>query len=483
VGLPRIAMAAAIDGLKPKVYWQFQLDSDWQPFTLGASAAVEARHAMWVAGLGPPLVREKSGCGQLEYVVDFSTMTQQSASLGVARPVRRDELYDRETVEALVLDLRRERRAREAAEAAAAEAASERVSGTSPFASRCPSTAVGLQDGGATSVVTVSALTQAPGAERRAVGEDVESKVHVGDVWAGDASAGDAPATDSQMGDTQASDALALRSGAWRSLDELSDRLFALPSHMLADKPFEVTPLALVDPRRQWLENYFVSNFEQHRRSMGDDVLCPRAEIEVRHVMEVYNPLAVQAYRNELALMRQKRPDGCAPVEGLDQALHVRTDLGGPRLNEVLLFHGTSWAASTRILHEGFDPRLHGNHAGTAFGAGSYFTPVASKADFYTQQTGDSAAPPDGDPRQRVVLVGRVALGEVHRAPHYTQSLRRPPSNTEGVPFDSVLGLPSSSGGVLDFPELVVYKANQVIPQFVICYRHKIGCRCRTCTV
>jgi len=483
-----LAMAVGIDELRSTACWQFRLGGDWQPFTLGASAAVEARHAMWVAGRGPALVRERSACGHLEYCVNFATMTQLSASTGIERPVRRDELYDRETVEELLRDLLRERRAREAAEAAAAGAAGAAVGQAgrrSRSSSCCPRASTGSYCAGAADAADVAASPQASGEERRAESESCDAEIQEGYAWADGVSAGDAPSAEAPVDDAPAGDSPVPRTELWHTLEpleELSDRLFALPTHTLEEKPFELTPIAAVDPRRQLLEKYFLSNFEQHRRAMGEDVLCPRAEIEVKHVLEVYNPVAVQAYRNELALMRHRRRDGCTPVPGLDQALHVRTDLGGPQLNEVLLFHGTSWAASTGILHEGFDPRLHGLHAGAAFGGGSYFTPVASKADFYTRQMGESAAPANqNDPRTRVVLVGRVALGEVHQAAQYSQSLRRPPADASGRPLDSVMGLPSSSGGVLDFPELVVYKPSQVVPQFVICYRHKVGCGCRTC--
>jgi len=269
----------------------------------------------------------------------------------------------------------------------------------------------------------------------------------------------------------------------WRSLEALADRLFALPSHTTVSfgqgihrECAELVPIA---PRHQWLQSHFLASWRTHRRAYNSDEWCPEATIEVLCIAEVYNDVVATAYRQEVARIREVRLDDCTPVPELDAAVLVRTALGGPRLNEALLYHGCALETARNILNEGFDSRLGGANAGQAFGCGSYFTTVASKADFYTDIAHDIAF--ENQHEVRVILVARVALGEVCELSQYDRSLRRPPVGDDGLRHDAVLGVPRCRGGCVDHDEFVIYRSAQAVPQHFIACRHLPDCRCRTC--
>ncbi|CAE8637866.1 unnamed protein product, partial [Polarella glacialis] len=245
----------------------------------------------------------------------------------------------------------------------------------------------------------------------------------------------------------------------------------------------ERAQLSESDPRRQWLEDYVLGSLMPHRKQYDTEEWCPPAEIDIVRISEVINDSANTAYRHQSAMMQQVWSEDCLPVPELSRAIPVRTDPNKPRMNEVLLFHGCRWEAVFGILREGFDTRLGGTNTGAAFGIGSYFSTVASKADGYTQRWGDwpEGPPCEIPPNLRCLLVARVALGEVHEMQHSDDTLRRPPLNADSIRCDSVLGMPRSRGGCVDYDEFVVYKTAQATPQFIVEYEHLPTCSCRCC--
>lgn len=277
---------------------------------------------------------------------------------------------------------------------------------------------------------------------------------------------------------------LALRNGSGIALEALADRLFAMPSYPLTSKGSEYARLPDRDPRKQWLESYFLSSLQEHRRAMGSEEWSPKPEIDVLDVAEFYHEASTRAYRYELGELVSTRENDHSPVPELDMAIRVRTNLGGPRVNEALLFHGCDWRVAKAIQKEGFDPRLGGTNAGALFGIGSYFTTVASKADYYTQKwvDVDPSYCPDSRKLARCMCVARVALGEIYEARESDRNLRRPPIAPDGHRYDSVLGVPRSRGGCVDHDEFITYKAAQAVLQYMVLYQHKDSCACRTCT-
>eukprot|EP00929_Paragymnodinium_shiwhaense_P105209 TRINITY_DN70138_c0_g1_i1.p1 TRINITY_DN70138_c0_g1~~TRINITY_DN70138_c0_g1_i1.p1 ORF type:complete len:393 (-),score=59.25 TRINITY_DN70138_c0_g1_i1:253-1431(-) len=269
------------------------------------------------------------------------------------------------------------------------------------------------------------------------------------------------------------------RRDMWRNLEALADRLFALPAHALSPDtttPCVVEDLSPSDPREQWLRSQFLSAWEPHRLAYNSAEMCERANIEVLLIVEYYNPQLASDYRYELSRMAAARSSAPDPVPELDNAIRVRTLLGGSSLNEALLYHGCPMEAMEAVSDEGFDPRLAGMNAGAAFGRGCYFTTRASKADYYTEP-----GIWKGLPGFRFMLVSRVALGAVAEQTAYNKALVRPPANDSGASFHSVLGVPRLRGGCVDHDEFVVYERKQSVLQYIILYRHVDGCVCRTC--
>eukprot|EP00931_Biecheleriopsis_adriatica_P064881 TRINITY_DN39559_c0_g1_i1.p1 TRINITY_DN39559_c0_g1~~TRINITY_DN39559_c0_g1_i1.p1 ORF type:complete len:584 (+),score=82.36 TRINITY_DN39559_c0_g1_i1:29-1753(+) len=284
--------------------------------------------------------------------------------------------------------------------------------------------------------------------------------------------------------ETAASQASLIYSTSPSSLRSIAEWVFPLQSRSLPpERPYERQLLANNDPRRQWIEEYIQGSLHSHRVAYDSDEWCTPPQIEVVRVSEVINPLTNTAYTQQLAHMQEVWITDREPVPELARAIPIRTSWQGKRMNEVLLFHGCSWDALFGILREGFDPRLGGTNTGAAFGIGSYFTTVASKADGYTEKWGDWQRRPSCDiPMDlRCLLVARVALGEVHELRTADSSLRRPPTGPDDVRCDSVLGVPRGRGGCVDYDEFVIYKQSQATPQFIVDYKHMDNCNCRAC--
>lgn len=269
------------------------------------------------------------------------------------------------------------------------------------------------------------------------------------------------------------------------SMRSVAEWIFPLQTRSLPpDKPYDRVLLPPNDPRREWLEGYVKGSLMHHRKSYDSDDWCPPPEVEIIRVSEVLNPTSSNAYGQQLAQMQEIWTTDRESVPELVRAIPIRTSWNGPRMNEVLLFHGCKWDAVFGILREGFDTRLGGTGTGAAFGIGSYFTTVASKADGYTERWEDWEHHPDVEvpPELRCMLVARVALGEIHEMEEADASLRRPPPGPNNVRCDSVLGVPRDRGGCVDYDEFVIYKPAQATPQFIVDYQHISSCQCRCCS-
>jgi len=275
-----------------------------------------------------------------------------------------------------------------------------------------------------------------------------------------------------------------LRAVSSTSLESIANWVFAInPQNIRPTKTYERVNIPPGDPRRSWIEDYLLASLQPHRRAYNSDEWCPIPEIRILNVQEVINEMASAAYRQELGQLRANRPGDRTGVPELEHSISVRTDPNSPRLNEVLLFHGCKWESVFAILREGFDSRLGGTNAGAAFGIGSYFSTVASKADLYTQRWGDWQRRPAIEvPGQlRSLILARVALGEVHEMRLADPGLRRPPMGADNLRCESVIGVPRERGGVVDYDEFIIYKPSQAMAQFVVEYEHLPTCQCRTC--
>eukprot|EP01050_Picozoa_sp_SAG11_P016365 SAG11_NODE_2226_length_3663_cov_1.716891_2_plen_260_part_00 len=154
-------------------------------------------------------------------------------------------------------------------------------------------------------------------------------------------------------------------------------------------------------------------------------------------------------------------------------ALRVES-LHGLNLNKFLLFRGDKSDMAGHLHLQGFDPRLAGTGSGKMFSLGTYLACKSSKSDIYTEPNGAG---------ERCVHVVRTCLGEPHKAVTSNSQMTVPPQRTSGNPgrLNSVVGLTEDDGGVLQHPKYIVYNAAQALPQYVIWYRHGLGCACTHC--
>ena len=105
--------------------------------------------------------------------------------------------------------------------------------------------------------------------------------------------------------------------------------------------------------------------------------------------------------------------------------------------------------------------------------AGVYLATNASKSDIYTTPN---------DNGERFMFVMRTCLGEIHRTKAGMEDATRPPERAdERGPLNSVQAVPQSAGGCVEYPEFIVYKDAQVLPEYLIRYSHGQGCKCSHC--
>jgi hypothetical protein len=253
---------------------------------------------------------------------------------------------------------------------------------------------------------------------------------------------------------------------------EAAERIFALPSYdrgIMRNPPKRFLPLPESDPLFRRIRSHFLDSWYEPNE------LSNEADVTVTGIFMIYNPMLAAAYRQEVAKMRQRYTCSHAslatPIE-LDQAIHVSKDgCGGPKgsVNEALLYHGCDWHAACQIIEEGFDTGLAGENAGIELGHGTFFTPVASKADFYSTPYGwDEQS--GIEKRNRVMFIARAALGNVYcEEGHGNIDHQGPPQD-----YDSVLRC--------GYDEFVVHRSTQMVPQYCVVYEHKPTCICRSCT-
>jgi hypothetical protein len=99
-----------------------------------------------------------------------------------------------------------------------------------------------------------------------------------------------------------------------------------------------------------------------------------------------------------------------------------------------------------------------------------------SKSDLYS----DTAAPKR---QERVMFLVRVLMGNYYTAKTGMKKITTPPDQTTGerLAFDSVYGATRHEGGAVDHPEIIIYKDTQLLPLYMVKYRHEIGCPCALC--
>ena len=233
------------------------------------------------------------------------------------------------------------------------------------------------------------------------------------------------------------------------------------------------------DPVYKLLASEFMNSASSHTRKYRE-----RAEaglgglrgdtplFEITTICPLHNPRLQAKYIAELQEIALK----CHNTVD-DQLPHVNAirvqSLHGVDVNEFLLFRGDKTEITPRLQWQGADPRRGGTNRGKMFGLGTYLACKSSKSDLYTEpdRTGE-----------RCILVLRTCLGEPFKATKGDSTMTLPPGRADCTwDLDSVVGLTTAEGGKLQYPEYVVYKGSQTLPQYSIRYRHGAHCWCTHC--
>ncbi|RIB17971.1 hypothetical protein C2G38_2131873 [Gigaspora rosea] len=114
------------------------------------------------------------------------------------------------------------------------------------------------------------------------------------------------------------------------------------------------------------------------------------------------------------------------------------------------------------IIRDGYKLRFVGT--GTVFsrfGRGIYFSGTSSKSDDYN----DGSLKDFYGVSYKVMLLNKVVVGKGHPLTVDNMTLTAPPMG-----YDSVLGEPSTTGN-LNYDEVVVYREEASIPQYLIVYK------------
>jgi hypothetical protein len=190
---------------------------------------------------------------------------------------------------------------------------------------------------------------------------------------------------------------------------------------------------------------------------------------EVDRIEYIYNPQLHAQYKSRAQLIAQSNQFNIASHTLAFRPMEVFT-FDDVNMNEFMLYHGTPFENVTKICESGTDVSYAGENAGKLFGCGTYLAVNSSKADIYT-----TPGPND----LRCVFLMRTLLGKPCYASEPMKKIKRAPDSPFG-PCDSVIASVKPAGCV-EYPECIVYKDSQVLPEFAIYYRHASGCACTHC--
>ena len=71
----------------------------------------------------------------------------------------------------------------------------------------------------------------------------------------------------------------------------------------------------------------------------------------------------------------------------------------------------------------------------------------------------------------------------MHETKIAMQTATRAPERTDQKgPLDSVRAIPLADGGAVEHPEFIVYQNSQVLPEYLLTYKHQGGCKCTHCS-
>ncbi|CAE8603801.1 unnamed protein product [Polarella glacialis] len=200
---------------------------------------------------------------------------------------------------------------------------------------------------------------------------------------------------------------------------------------------------------------------------------CEPKRMVATGVRRVENNVLFQRYLAEVNRIKNKRSHPCTALDRLRGGSPSTVSSGGSnitaggldrRVNETVLWHGTSPQGAVGIAQNGFDLSRAGSAAGSMYGPGIYLAEASSKSDEYAQD--DNGGLYSGE---YCLLICKVVLGEPMCLTAGGNSVHTSiKASMDGGAYDSVLGDREASVGT--YREFVVYREEQVYPEFIVLY-------------
>jgi len=198
----------------------------------------------------------------------------------------------------------------------------------------------------------------------------------------------------------------------------------------------------------------------------------------VNSVMRIENRNLWAQYREGCSAVRSKRSHSVTPFDRLARGGAAATMQVAPveftrdldhRINETLLWHGTSPQGAQGIKGQGFSMNRAGTNAGCMYGPGIYLAENSSKSDEYA--TDDREGLYQG---LYCLLLCRAVLGEVLQMTSGGSAVHKTIAEAvKSGTYDSVLGDRASAVGT--YREFVVYQESQCYPEYVVIYRREFS--------
>ncbi|CAL1535018.1 unnamed protein product [Lymnaea stagnalis] len=242
------------------------------------------------------------------------------------------------------------------------------------------------------------------------------------------------------------------------------------------------------------IEKLINATWEQELVGKGADAKgLNHNRIKVLSVQRVENPALFNRYQDQRKLLLEKMIRGGEPSRPIGYIKGTKGDLETTKelddfmksdlikdINEHYLLHGTKVERIPALVRHGLDPKHSSPDA--MFGKGIYAAESSTKADQYAD-TEDKRRP---HKYRNKMILSRMLLGNVflcnenHKsvANRYGPKLSGPPCMkcledrcrcAQSEKFDSVMG-----DRHLRFREFVVYKKEQIYPEYVITYKRSM---------
>eukprot|EP00746_Dinoflagellata_sp_MGD_P111392 gnl/MRDRNA2_/MRDRNA2_48201_c0_seq1.p1 gnl/MRDRNA2_/MRDRNA2_48201_c0~~gnl/MRDRNA2_/MRDRNA2_48201_c0_seq1.p1 ORF type:complete len:412 (-),score=105.41 gnl/MRDRNA2_/MRDRNA2_48201_c0_seq1:211-1446(-) len=236
------------------------------------------------------------------------------------------------------------------------------------------------------------------------------------------------------------------------------------------DPTIEFTDISLAPDLVQPMQNLLSMTYKKVTTRDRKGATMPE-DLKVIMVNRIENRDIYQAYAQEKKKVKDKRPHPVtqlAKIRGgdvLTKGIESITGELDSRVNEVMLWHGTSPGGAQGIAKTGFRLDFSGSATGSMFGHGVYLAECSSKSDEYAKDDSDGIYK-----GLYCLLLCRVTLGEMLTMTAGGDAVHGVvKAAMDSGAYESILGDREASVGT--YREFVVCNEKQVYPEFVVLYQ------------